>query len=130
MDVYNNIRNLREDNDLTQSELASKLNISQRAYSHYENGTREIPISILIHLSNYYDVSIDYLLGESDAKYKFHKSDKANSDSIVITKQDSPYLYKLLSETKTLSDAKIKQLIIYAKELKKAKIEQRPKKSE
>ena len=70
MDVYINIRNLREDNDLTQTDIANILHISQRAYSHYENGTREIPIPILINLARYYNVSVDYLLGETSTKKK------------------------------------------------------------
>jgi transcriptional regulator with XRE-family HTH domain len=71
MDVYINIRNLREDNDLTQTDLANILHISQRAYSHYENGTREIPIPILINLARYYNVSVDYLLGETSTKKRY-----------------------------------------------------------
>lgn len=71
MDVYINIRNLREDNDLTQTDIANILHISQRAYSHYENGTREIPIPILINLARYYNVSVDYLLGETSTKKKY-----------------------------------------------------------
>ncbi len=71
MKKYENIKNLREDNDLTQTQLAKILNISQRSYSHYENGTRELPISILIQLARYYDVSIDYLLGETTTKKRY-----------------------------------------------------------
>ena len=71
MDIYINIRNLREDNDLTQTDLANILHISQRAYSHYENGTREIPIPILINLARYYNVSVDYLLGETSTKKRY-----------------------------------------------------------
>lgn len=62
------IRDLREDHDLTQSDLALILNISQRAYSHYENGTRKIPFDILIALANYYNCSIDYLLNRTTKK--------------------------------------------------------------
>ena len=64
------IRNLREDNDLSQTELARILHISQRAYSHYENGEREIPLSILIALADYYKVSLDYLVGRNFPKNK------------------------------------------------------------
>ena len=71
MDIYINIRNLREDNDLTQTDIANILHISQRAYSHYENGTREIPIPILINLARYYNVSVDYLLGETSTKKRY-----------------------------------------------------------
>ena len=71
MTSFPNIRNLREDNDLTQTEIANALHISQRAYSHYENGSREIPIPILISLARYYNVSIDYLLGETKRKKRY-----------------------------------------------------------
>lgn len=71
MKVYSNIRNLREDSDLTQTDIANILHVSQRAYSHYENGTREIPIPILINLARYYNVSIDYLVGETKIKKRY-----------------------------------------------------------
>ena len=60
------IRNLREDNDKTQKELAHELNCSQQAYSNYELGQRDIPTDVLIKLSKYYNVSVDYILGVSD----------------------------------------------------------------
>lgn len=66
--VYQKIKDLREDNDLTQKDIANILNISQRAYSHYENGTRNLPVEILIQLSKFYNVSTDYLLGLSAKK--------------------------------------------------------------
>lgn len=62
------IKDLREDKDLTQNTLAKVLNISQRAYAHYENGTRKIPLDVLIALANYHDCSIDYLLGRTSKK--------------------------------------------------------------
>ena len=62
------IRNLREDLDLKQEELAKALGISQRAYSHYENETRKIPLDIIIALADYYDCSIDYLVGRTKKK--------------------------------------------------------------
>lgn len=62
------IKNLREDNDLTQTQLAKQLNISQRAYSHYESGDRKIPLDILIGLADYFNCSIDFLLGRTDRK--------------------------------------------------------------
>ena len=71
MDVFANIRSLREDNDISQAYLASLLHISQRAYSHYENGTRQIPLQILIELARYYNVSIDYLVGETKIKKRY-----------------------------------------------------------
>jgi len=62
------IRNLREDLDLKQKDLADILGISQRAYSHYENGTRKIPLDILSALADYYNCSTDYLLGRTKKK--------------------------------------------------------------
>lgn len=66
--IYQRIRDLREDADLTQTELSKFLNISQRAYSHYENGTRDIPTTILISIADFYHVSIDYLLGRTNRR--------------------------------------------------------------
>lgn len=66
--MYHRIKDLRKDSDLTQKEISVQLNISQRAYSHYENGTRDIPTDILIRLADFYSVSIDYLLERTDHK--------------------------------------------------------------
>ena len=60
------IRDLREDRDIKQQTIASLLNCSQVCYSRYETGEREIPISALIKLSEYYDTSVDYLLRLTD----------------------------------------------------------------
>lgn len=62
------IRDLREDHDIKQETLAKYLGVSQQTYSNYENGHREIPISIVTALANYYQVSTDYLLS-SDSSY-------------------------------------------------------------
>ena len=66
---FERIRNLREDNDMTQTEISKQLNISQRAYSHYENGTRSIPTEILIDIADIYNVSLDYLVGRTNTKH-------------------------------------------------------------
>ncbi len=63
---YQRIRDLREDRDLTQAALAQILHCSQRIYSNYERGEVDIPTEILIKLADYYDVSVDYLLGRTD----------------------------------------------------------------
>lgn len=65
---YQRIKDLREDKDLTQIQISEKLNISQRAYSHFETGTRGIPTEILIKLADIFEVSLDYLVGRSDKK--------------------------------------------------------------
>ena len=62
------IKDLREDNDITQKEIAEYLHIKQNTYSQYENGQRQLPIDVLIRLSEYYNVSTDYILGLSDKK--------------------------------------------------------------
>lgn len=64
--VYERIRNLREDKDLTQAEIAQHLNISQRTYSRYENDERSIPIEILSKLADYHQTSVDYLIGRTE----------------------------------------------------------------
>lgn len=61
--VYRRIRDLREDHDLKQREVADYLNCSQRVYSNYELGQRDIPTEVLIRLAEYYHVSVDYILG-------------------------------------------------------------------
>ena len=61
--MYQRIRDLREDRDLKQRELAEVLNCSQRVYSNYELGQRDLPTDVLIKLSQFYNVSVDYLLG-------------------------------------------------------------------
>jgi Predicted transcriptional regulators len=62
------VKDLREDHDLKQKELAEILGISQRAYSHYESGTRKIPLDVLVELADYYHCSTDYLLGRTNKK--------------------------------------------------------------
>ena len=66
--VFQRIRNLREDRDLTQREISAYLNCSQRVYSNYELGQRDIPTDILIKLSAFYNVSVDYILNRTDKK--------------------------------------------------------------
>ena len=64
------IRDLREDADLTQKEVADYLKIKQNTYSQYENEKRQLPIDILIALSQYYHTTTDYILGLSNKKNK------------------------------------------------------------
>ncbi|MBQ4572400.1 MAG: helix-turn-helix transcriptional regulator [Clostridia bacterium] len=60
------LKDLREDNDVKQKELAEYLNIKQNTYSQYENGKREIPLDTLWKLADYYNTSVDYLIGRTD----------------------------------------------------------------
>ncbi|MBQ3531059.1 MAG: helix-turn-helix transcriptional regulator [Oscillospiraceae bacterium] len=64
--MYKRIRDLREDKDFSQKQLAEMLNISQSTYSRYESGFLDIPSEILISLSKIYGVTTDYILGLSD----------------------------------------------------------------
>ena len=64
--MYERIRSLREDRDLSQTQLAEILKISQATYSRYENGHLDIPSEILIALSKFYGVSVDYILNLKD----------------------------------------------------------------
>ena len=61
--MYQRIRDLREDRDLKQRQVAEYLNCSQQVYSNYELGQRDIPTEVLIKLAKLYEVSVDYLLG-------------------------------------------------------------------
>lgn len=69
MNVYvKRIRDLREDNDLTQTEIADLLGTSQTMYARYERGANEIPVRHIIKLCKFYNVSADYILGITDKK--------------------------------------------------------------
>ena len=68
------IRALREDNDLSQTKIASILFVAQKTYSDYEGGEIRIPIDSLITLAKYYNVSMDYISGVSDIKNEFPKA--------------------------------------------------------
>lgn len=65
---FQRIQDLRIDSDLSQKKIGEILHISQRSYSHYETGSCNIPIEMLIRLADYYDTTIDYLVGRTDNK--------------------------------------------------------------
>ena len=65
---FQRIQDLRIDSDLSQKKIGEILHISQRSYSHYETGSRNIPIEMLIRLADYYDTTIDYVVGRTDNK--------------------------------------------------------------
>ena len=71
--VYENIRNLRKKHDKLQIELAMYLNVRQTTYSKYELGKIQLPVDILLKLADFYDVSIDYLVGRSTNDSSFKK---------------------------------------------------------
>ena len=64
--MYSRLRDLREDKDMNQTQVAKMLGMSQTGYSKYETGENDIPTAILIKLARFYDTSVDYLLGETD----------------------------------------------------------------
>ena len=66
--MYRRLRDLREDADLTQSQVAKYLGMSQTGYSKYETGENDIPTQILIALARFYHTSVDYLLGHTDER--------------------------------------------------------------
>ena len=66
--VFKNLRAIREDNDLRQSDIAKMLNVSQNTYSKYETGVIALTAEVLIKLADYYGVSVDYLLDRTDEK--------------------------------------------------------------
>lgn len=69
--MYPRIRNLREDKDMNQTQVAKLLGMSQTGYSKYETGENDIPTGILIKLAQLYDTSIDYLLGQTNCKKRY-----------------------------------------------------------
>lgn len=74
--MYERIRNLREDKDLTQSDLAKILGMSQTGYSKYETGENDLPTPILIALARHYGTSTDYLLGLTDDKRPYSRKEE------------------------------------------------------
>ena len=76
---FQRIKDLREDYDKLQKEIAEILGISQQYYSEYENGKRTIPINHLITLSKYYGTSIDYMVGLTDEKNIYYTKHKKTS---------------------------------------------------
>ena len=68
MERYERMRQLREDADLTQAALGKAINVPQRTYAYYESGQRMIPPQVLCALADFYDVSVDYLLGRTDQR--------------------------------------------------------------
>ena len=64
--LYERIKELRVDKDLSQKELADTLNVTRSAYSNYENGIRDVPIEVLSRLADFYGTSVDYIIGRTD----------------------------------------------------------------
>ena len=73
--VYERIKNLREDNDLTQQKIADMLFINRRTYSNYEIGERNIPVEVLSRIADIFGTSVDYLIGRTDVKKPYPKAE-------------------------------------------------------
>lgn len=71
--MYNRIRELREDKDLTQTQIANHLGMSQTGYSKYETGENDIPSNILIALAKLHETSIDYIVGLTNEKRPYKR---------------------------------------------------------
>ncbi len=79
--MYERLRYLREDKDLTQLQIAKILNMSQTGYSQYEIGKNDIPTRVLIKLSRFYNVSVDYILNLTDVTTPYLRSTQDLSKS-------------------------------------------------
>ncbi len=75
--IYQRIRSLREDKDLTQKDIANYLHITQRTYSRYENDERAIPIEILSLLADFHQTSVDYLIGRTNNPTPYSQNQKS-----------------------------------------------------
>ena len=71
MRKYQRIRNLREDKDMNQTQMAEKLKINQRTYSRYENADSMMPLDILVQIADFHNVSVDYLLERTDVPKRY-----------------------------------------------------------
>ena len=77
------LRNLREDNDLTQKDLSKMLNISQVAYSYYELDKRSIPLELLSKIADFYNTSVDYLLFRTDTPVPYPRNQTNKNKDIT-----------------------------------------------
>ena len=85
--MYQRLRDLREDKDLKQRELASYLNISQTTYSRYESGELDIPSAALIKLADFYDVSVDYISAERTIEAMYRRLRDLREDADLTQQQ-------------------------------------------
>ena len=71
--MYKRIRDLREDHDLNQPAVAKMLGMSQTGYSKYETGENDVPTQVLIRLAEFYNTSVDYILGQTDNPLRYEQ---------------------------------------------------------
>lgn len=83
---YQRLRDLREDSDKTQKEIAEALQINQVQYHRYESGKRELPFHMAVELAKYYNVSLDYIAGLTNDKRGLTKSELPRDKTILLKK--------------------------------------------
>ncbi|MCC8043843.1 MAG: helix-turn-helix transcriptional regulator [Oscillospiraceae bacterium] len=86
MQVYNRIRDLREDADLTQEKLVTKLDMHKTTYTNYEQGKHTVPLDFAVTLSRFYNVSIDYIAGLTNIKHNTSANNLSPFEMEIITK--------------------------------------------
>ena len=86
MQVYNRIRDLREDADLTQEKLVNKLDMHKTTYTNYEQGKHTVPLDFAVTLSRFYNVSIDYIAGLTNIKHNTSANNLSPFEMEIITK--------------------------------------------
>lgn len=90
---YHRLRDLKEDNDIKQSDVAKIINMSEKQYARYERGETDVPLQVAIKLSEYYNVSIDYIAGRTNDKRGLTRSELSDEETELIKK------YRSLSES-------------------------------
>lgn len=117
---YQRLRDLKEDSDLKQSNIAKIINVSENQYGRYERGENDIPLEKALILADFYNVSLDYIAGRTNDKKGFNKSDLPSSEVDILKKirslsieRKSRLLERLdiLSEEQEQENAKIKGAI-------------------
>ncbi len=110
--IYDRLRDLREDNDLTQLDVAKYIGTTQQYYSKYETGRHELPIRFLYKLAELYKVSADYLLGRTDCRDGINKYDSSITDDCTAD--------TMISDMLSLSSGARRAVIEYIKLWKRA----------
>ena len=84
--IYQRIRDLKEDSDIKQKDVAKIIGMSEKQYARYERGETDIPMQAAIKLAKYYNVSLDYIAGLTNDKKGFNKSELPNSEVEMLKK--------------------------------------------
>ena len=84
MNLYNRLKDLREDMDKNQTQIAEIIGTSQSYYAQYENGKRALPFDRVIELAKYYNVSLDYIAGRTNDKRGLSQSEMSEEETLLI----------------------------------------------